>query len=139
LVNNYYTGAIPEVKDLTAATFNNCIIYGSYSNELILKKMSGATFEYQFNNCLIKFDNTSNQYTNNPLYQFTTDPAHYNAVIQNKDPKFFNITKNQLNIDENSAAFAKGNASHLIPLDILGNTRTLPPDLGAYQNKPFPK
>jgi hypothetical protein len=27
----------------------------------------------------------------------------------------------------------------LIPLDILGNTRTLPPDLGAYQNKPFPK
>lgn len=139
LINNYFTGAIPEVKNLTAATFNNCIIYGSYSNELILNKKIGATFEYQFNNCLLKFDNTSNKYTNDPLYQFSTDPAHYNAIIQNKDPKFFNISLNKLNIDETSAAFAKGNSIYLIPLDVIGNTRTLPPDLGAYQNKPFPK
>lgn len=139
LVNNYYLGAIPEVKNLTAATFNNSIIYGSYSNEMILNKKPGATFEYQFNNCLIKFENTSNQYTNDPLYQFTTDPIHYNSIIQNKDPKFLKIAENQLNIDETSAAFAKGNSNYLIPLDILGTTRTLPPDLGAYQNKPFPK
>lgn len=139
LVNNYFTGAIPEVKNLTQATFNNCIIYGSYSNEMILNKKEGAMFEYKFNNCLIKFENTSNQYTNNPLYQFITDPTHYNAIIQNKDPKFFKISENKLNIDDTSAAFAKGNATFLIPLDIIGNTRTLPPDLGAFQNKPFPK
>jgi hypothetical protein len=139
LVNNYYTGATPEVKDLTAATFNNCIIYGSYSNEMILNKKTGAAFVYQFNNCLIKFNNDSNQYTNDPLYQFTTDPVHYNGIIQNTDPKFFKIKENKLNIDNTSAAFTKGNATYLIPLDILGNTRTLPPDLGAYQNKPFPK
>ncbi|TRX16670.1 hypothetical protein [Flavobacterium franklandianum] len=139
LVNNYYTGATPEVKDLTAATFNNCIIYGSYSNEMILNKKTGSAFVYQFNNCLIKFNNDSNQYTNNPEYQFTTDPLHYNAIIQNKDPKFFKIAENKFNIDNTSAAFAKGNATYLISLDILGNTRTLPPDLGAYQNKPFPK
>jgi hypothetical protein len=139
LVNNYYTGAIPEVKNLTAATFNNCIIYGSYSNELNLSKKAGATFEYQFNNCLIKFDNTSNQYSKDPLYQFTTDPTHYNAIIQNKDPKFLKVVKNKLNIDDTSAAFAKGNATYLVPLDILGKTRTLPPDLGAYQSEPFPK
>ena len=138
-VNNYYTGATPEVKNLTAATFNNCIIYGSYSNELKLDKKTGATFEYQFNNCLIKFENTSNQYTNDPLYQFSTDPIHYNAIIQNKDPKFFEIKENKLNIDNTSAAFAKGNSTYIIPLDIIGNTRTSPPDLGAYQNKPFPK
>lgn len=139
LVNNYYIGATPEVKDLTAATFNNCIIYGSYSNEMILNKKTGATFDYQFNNCLIKFNNTSNQYTNHPEYQFNSDPAHYNGIIQNKDPKFLKIAENKLNIDETSAAFAKGNTSYLVPLDILGNTRTLPPDLGAYQNKPFQK
>lgn len=139
LVNNYYAGATPEVKDLTAATFNNCIIYGSYSNEMALNKKTGAAFEYQFNNCLIKFNNTSNQYTNHPEYQFSTDPIHYNAIIQNKDPKFFKISENKLNIDNSSAAFAKGNATYLVPLDIMGNTRTLPPDLGAYQSKPFPK
>lgn len=139
LVNNYFTGAIPEVKNLTSATFNNCIIYGSYSNEMVLNKKDGATFDYKFNNCLIKFNNTSNQFTNDPLYQFTTDATHYNAIIQNKDPKFFNVVDNKLNIDESSAAFAKGNAAFLIPLDINGNTRTLPPDLGAFQNKPFLK
>ncbi|MDI6031472.1 hypothetical protein QLS91_00150 [Flavobacterium sp. LB2P84] len=139
LVSNYILGAVPEVKDLTAATFNNCIIYGSYSNEMSLNKKTGAAFEYQFNNCLIKFDNVSNQFTTNPDYQFNTDTTHYNAIILNKDPKFFNTSQNKFNIDETSAAFAKGNSAYLIPLDILGNTRTLPPDLGAYQNKVFPK
>jgi hypothetical protein len=138
-VSNYITGAIPEVKDLTAATFNNCIIYGSYSTEMILNKKTGAAFQYQFNNCLLKFDNVSNQFTTNPDYQFGTNTAHYNAIILNKDPKFFKVALNKFNIDDTSAAFAKGNSSYLIPLDILGNTRTLPPDLGAYQNKPFPK
>lgn len=139
LVNNYFIGATPEVKDLTAATFNNCIIYGSYSNEMILNKKTGAAFEYQFNNCLIKFDNSTNKYENHPEYQFAKDPIHYNAIIQNKNPNFYKITKNKLNIDDSSAALGKGNSTYLVPLDILGNTRTLPPDLGAYQSKNFPK
>ncbi|PWA08215.1 right-handed parallel beta-helix repeat-containing protein [Flavobacterium laiguense] len=133
-ISNYSTAATPETKDLTQATFNNCIIYGSYSNELFLSKKTGATFEYQFNNCLIKSNNTKD-----PLYQFDTDPVHYNTITLNKDPKFFNPNINNFNIDNTSSAFAKGNSTYLIPLDILGNTRTLPPDLGAYQNKPFPK
>ena len=139
LVNNYYKGATPETKALMAATFNNCIIYGSYSNELILNKNPDDTFEYQFNNCLIKFNNTSNQFTTDPEYQFT-DPNHYNEIILNKDPKFFNADKNKLNIDKTSAAFAKGNPFNSVPLDIIGNARSnSAPDLGAYQNKPFLK
>ena len=138
-ISNYVAGAIPEVKDLAAATFNNCIIYGSYSNEMTLNKKTGAAFKYQFNNCLIKFDNTSNKFATNPDYQFTTDPAHYNEIILNKDPKFFKIAQNKLNIDPTSPAFAKGNSAYLIPLDVLGKTRTSPPDLGAYQSMEFPK
>ncbi|WP_413997851.1 hypothetical protein ACMDB5_08590 [Flavobacterium sp. W1B] len=134
-LSNYSLGAIPEVKDLTQATFNNCIIYGSYSNEMVLNKKNAAAFEYQFNNCLLKFD-TNNT---NPLYNFSTDIAHYNNIISNQNPKFQSISKNKLNIDASSAAFAKGNSAFLIPLDILGNARTTPPDLGAYQSMPFPK
>ncbi|WP_348822942.1 hypothetical protein [Flavobacterium aestuarii] len=138
-ISNYGSGAAPEVKDLTSATFNNCIIYGSYSNELILDKKNEALFNYQFNNCLLKFNNTNNKYTSDPLYQFDADPSHYNAIILNKDPEFFNPNINNFNIDDTSSAFAKGNSAYLIPLDILGISRTLPPDLGAYQSKPFPK
>ena len=138
-ISNYITGAIPEVKDLTAATFNNCIIYGSYSNEMTLNKKTGAAFEYQFNNCLLKFDNTNPKFATNPDYQFTTDAVHYNAIILNKDPEFYKVAQNKLNIDATSAAFAKGNPAYLIPLDVIGKIRTLPPDLGAYQSMEFPK
>jgi hypothetical protein len=81
----------------------------------------------------------SNPFTTNPNYQFTADTAHYNGIILNKDPKFLNVPQHKLNIDATSSAFAKGNSVYLIPLDILGTTRTLPPDLGAYQSKAFPK
>ncbi|MES2238840.1 MAG: hypothetical protein V4497_01140 [Bacteroidota bacterium] len=134
-ISNFKLDANPEVMNLTQATFNNCIIYGAYSNELNLDKNNAATFEYQFNNCLIKSDAGSS----NPLYNFNNDRAHYNNIILNQNPHFFDIAKNKLNIDNTSAAFAKGNPTYLIPLDINGNTRTLPPDLGAYQNKAFPK
>lgn len=138
-VSNHIEGAIPEAKDLTAATFNNCIIYGSYSTEMILDKNTNAAFEYQFNNCLLKFDTFSDQLAKDPLYQFGTDTAHYSEMLLNKDPKFLKVSQNKFNIDDTSPAFAKGNSAYNIPLDIIGNTRTLPPDLGAYQNKPFPK
>jgi hypothetical protein len=138
-ISNYSIGATPEAKDLTEATFNNCIIYGSYSNEMILDKKPEAIFNYQFNNCLLKFNNSNNKYSSDPLYQFDTDPIHYNAIIRNQDPKFFNSNINNFTIDNSSSAFAKGNSAYLISLDILGTTRTLPPDLGAYQSKPFSK
>ena len=134
-IDNYSLGAIPEAKDLSQATFNNCIIYGSYTNELALSKKTTAAFTYQFNNCLIKYDSA----TTNPDYQFQADPIHYNAIILNENPKFYDVLQNKLNIEAASPAFAKGNSAFLIPVDILGNTRTLPPDLGAYQSKPFPK
>jgi hypothetical protein len=134
-ISNYKLAAVPETKALNKANFNNCIIYGAYSNELELTKKTTAAFEYQFNNCLIKFDSKSA--AANPLYQFTTDATHYNAIILNQDPKFQSNVKNKLNIDGTSPAVAKGNLNYLIPLDILGTTRTLPPDLGAHQNKPF--
>ncbi|MCW2120000.1 right-handed parallel beta-helix repeat-containing protein [Flavobacterium sp. 7A] len=134
-VSNFESGANPEVKDLTQATFNNCIIYGSYSNQLTLNKKDGATFEYSFNNCLIKYFGS----TTTGLYQVTTDTAHYTNIILNKDPDFYKSSLNNFNIDATSSAFAKGNTLYLISTDINGTTRTLPPDLGAYQNKEFPK
>ncbi|OCB68786.1 hypothetical protein SAMN05192550_1961 [Flavobacterium glycines] len=133
-ISNYKTAANPEIMALTQATFNNCIIYGAYSNELNLDKNASALFEYQFNNCLLKDETNSS----NPLYNFD-DNTHYKNIITNQNPHFLDIAKNKLNINNTSAAFAKGNPAYLIPLDINGKTRTLPPDLGAYQSMPFPE
>jgi hypothetical protein len=133
-INNYKLGANPEAMNLNQATFNNCIVYGVNSNEFNLDKNDAATFNYQFNNCLLKFDTNSS----NPLYN-VNNSANYNNIILNQNPRFFAVDKNKLNIDNTSAAFAKGNSAYLIPLDINGKMRTSPPDLGAYQNMAFPK
>jgi hypothetical protein len=69
---------------------------------------------------------------------FDTDATHYSTIIRNQDPKFQNANKNKLNINNTSPAFANGNAAYLITKDILGINRSLPPDLGAYKNAPFP-
>jgi hypothetical protein len=39
-IDNFILGAIPEVKDLTEATFNNCIIYGSFRMNYLRKNNS---------------------------------------------------------------------------------------------------
>ncbi len=134
-LSNRLAGATPETNALTQATFNNCIIYGSNTNEFNLDKNTNATFVYQLNNCLLKYNSS----TTNPDYQFKTDPVHYNLIILNENPKFYNVAQNKFNIDNTSAAFAKGNQAFIIPFDIIGATRTSPPDLGAYQSAVFPK
>ncbi|MFA9188689.1 hypothetical protein AAGV33_15410 [Flavobacterium sp. FBOR7N2.3] len=133
-INNYKTDTNPETSNLTQATFNNCIVYGAFSNELNLDKNDAATFEYQFNNCLLKSDANSS----NPLYNFN-NTVHYNNIILNQNPRFLSVQNNKLDIDNTSAAFAKGNPAYSIPLDINGKTRTSPPDLGAYQSMDFPE
>ncbi|TDP02133.1 hypothetical protein [Flavobacterium sp. 245] len=134
-LSNNLAGKTPETNPLTQATFNNCIIYGSNTNAFNLNKNTNAAFVYQLNNCLLKFSSS----TTNPDYQFKTDTEHYNNIILNENPKFYNVNQNKFNIDNTSSAFAKGNQAYIIPLDILGITRTSPPDLGAYQNAVFPK
>ena len=134
-LSNSLAGETPETNPLTNATFNNCIIYGSNTNEFNLNKSTSAPFVYQLNNCLLKFSSSSTD----PDYQFKTDTEHYNQIILNENPKFYNVSQNKFNIDNTSSAFAKGNQIYIIPLDIIGATRISPPDLGAYQSAVFPK
>ncbi|MCR4033413.1 MULTISPECIES: hypothetical protein [Flavobacterium] len=134
-LSNSLAGAAPETNALTQATFNNCILYGSATNEFNLIKNTAAPFVYQLNNCLLKFSSS----TTNPDYQFKTDTEHYTNIILNENPKYYNASQNKFNIDKTSSAFAKGNQSYIITTDILGISRTSPPDLGAYQSQDFPK
>jgi hypothetical protein len=121
---------------LESANFKNCIIYGSSNLGISLKK-EGTTFNYSFENCLIKFADFSNQFQNNPLYQFTSSANYTNCLIATNStvnrPEFKNPNQNQLQIGENSAAKGKANFIYSSgTFDILNVARTNPSDMGAY-------
>ena len=144
LIDNYIEGAIPPTQPLVKATFQNSIIYGSNQIQMLIVKEGSDTFNYFFDHCLIKFNNISNPFTNNPLYQFATDTEHYNMVYLATNsslfnPNYFNVNANKLFIDDTSGVVGKGSNSFYIEKDILNRTRSTPPDLGAYQNAPFPE
>lgn len=122
---------------LTQANFNNCIFYGTTNYSISLKKEgTDANFNYQFNNCLIKFNDFSNQFTTHPEYQFSGSDYNNCLIATNSNtnkPDFKNGNKNQLQIGENSAAKGTANFSFSTGTkDILGQIRTNPSDIGAY-------
>jgi hypothetical protein len=122
------------VNDLTAANFNNCIIYGNDNPEAILEKEDDAVFDFKFTNCLIRFDNSNNNFTG-PEYDFNNTDL-YESCIFNEEPDFLNVELNEMIIGEESTAINQANPvfASQVPFDLLNNDRTTSPDIGAYQH-----
>jgi hypothetical protein len=120
---------------LTQANFRNCIIYGSNSRSFGLFKDNSVAFEYKFDHCVIKFSNSELEGT--ALYDFNNvlGENRYPGIARNKNPRFWDVNKNKLNIDETSEAIGVGDPAFtaLVPNDILNVLRTTN-DAGAYQN-----
>jgi len=140
LINNYFTylkdGAeVIEPRNLQAANFTNCIIDGNNNIEFILDKTEGADFNYSFKNNVLRFDDFNNTYVAIAEYNFE-DTNFYTNNILNGNPDFKNPNNNKLIIGENSDGIQKAETqgSLNIPFDILGISRTLPADIGAYQH-----
>ena len=132
--NNIQTQAGVLVEDLIEANFSNCIIYGSENIELILNKAEGASFNYKFENSLIRFNDFNNSFAENPLYDFEDDTI-FDSIILNENPLFFDQNNNGLEIQLESGASQIGNdfTTNLVPFDLLGRSRSFPSDAGAYK------
>ncbi len=116
--------------DLVNAAFTNCIIDGSSFSELSLFNNGSNSFNFSFTNCMLQY----NEATEDPLFDFT-NTQYYNAIILNEDANFKDPIKNDFRIGAASSAIGKGQleAALQTPFDILGQDRTLMPDLGAFQ------
>lgn len=139
LDNTFNDGTTIFVANLVQANFNNCIIFGPNNIELGLNRSSNnaITFNHNIKNCLIKFNDTNNQFSGNPLYTSVFAPSNNNLMSNNStpfDPKFKNTSKNNLRIGLTSSAKGVGNPAYIIAQDADGVTRTTPPDLGAYEH-----
>ncbi|MET6990388.1 hypothetical protein [Sediminicola arcticus] len=134
-LSNYQLMETGEIitKDLKKASFENCIITGSTSNELSLIAEPNSLFTIYFNHSLVTSNpNAADQ--ENPNYNFNNGVI-YNNIILNQSSDFKNTSKNDYRIGVNSSGIGKAdiNKALLVPIDILGFDRTNSPDTGAYQ------
>jgi len=144
LVNNFVTtldnnnNEVIVVNALEKADFTNCIIDGNQNVEFVLDRVEGATFNFNVQNSLLKFNTTDTGLLENPLFDFT-DVSIYQNIILNGMPNFKNIETNDLIIGQDSDANGNAdlNAALSAPFDILGVDRTTLPDIGAYQHITF--
>jgi hypothetical protein len=132
------TGALSA--DLVQANFINCIIAGNSGEELDLRAVEDAAFNYKFTNSLIRFDDTFDVLTGTDLYNFENS-AKFSEVLLSKEPNFKNPENSDLRIGEDSAAngSALPSTAAEVPFDILGFPRTTKPDMGAYESTIFEK
>jgi hypothetical protein len=122
-------------NDLTEANFNNCIIYGNDNPEFFLEN-EGDVFNFKFTNCLLRFDNSNLEGTEN--YSFDNIDFYVDNVF-NENPNFEDPFENLMRIGQDSGANGIGSADFMsqVPNDILGVTRISPPDAGAYESVTF--
>jgi hypothetical protein len=121
--------------DLDSATFVNCIVYGSFQQEIQFLDNGLNDFRYYFRNCLLKMP---------PDFSYLPDTSLFSHIVVNKDPEFINDLKNPVDLQLDTLSPAKDagdpGATDLWPYlkyDIRGKLRTLDgkPDIGAYERK----
>jgi len=141
LLNNFVTDEnnMDIGNDLIEANFNNCIIYGNDNPEIILDQIANSSFEFnfKFTNCLIRFQDSNNNFPGEN-YNFANTDLYENCIF-NSDPDFKLPFENMLMIGDASAGNAQGNMifATQVPFDIIDTNRTASPDLGAYQHVTF--
>ncbi len=133
LTDNFTTGNVVSIANLSS-NFKNCIIYGTTNNyELFLDK-KGSNFNTTFTNCLVKFSESNSNLSNPSLYDAVRNPSFNNKI--NLSPLFKNASKNKLNVLVGSPVIGNANFVNSNFLDILGQTRVNPSDIGAYKFTP---
>lgn len=128
LMNNYYEDINENIQTraLTEADFTNCIIDGSAAHEIELQNNSNSEFNYLFDHCLIKLHPDSSL---NNLSQINS------LKINSGSSVFVNPQEQDFQLSDNSIAIDAGKLSigNEFLIDILGNSRAISPDIGAYE------
>ncbi|MBC7525011.1 MAG: hypothetical protein H7239_11305 [Flavobacterium sp.] len=135
LLTNYLVlddGTLTPPNPLNQSNFTDCILYGNNQTEIALQQ-NGGVFNYQFTNCIIKFNS---QVAGSGLYDFNSTNYSGSNIATNSsqfNPNFKNANQNKLWPTQDISQ-----GSILNPIkDILDKLRTSGNNnVGAYQTIP---
>lgn len=122
ILNNWYEDVYGNIqlRPLTLAEFDNCIIYGSMEEELSFDVTDMTDFIPVFNNCLIR--------TKHDVATL------FSTSIVNENPQFVDVENSNYHIKDNSPARNAGSFLYItIPYDLDNVPRGNPPSIGAYE------
>lgn len=139
LDNTLETEEFIYVADLVKANFTNCIVYGNERREFSIFKSTEADFNFNFTNSLLRFEDPNGEFGDNPLYNFE-NPILYTDTKFNLDPMFQSTDMNNYNIEAGTSGAENIGKNNISPsIDLNGNSRSTPPDAGAYEATDFPE
>lgn len=125
-INNYYQNesSLVSTNELHV-NFGNSIIDGKNNEELELDLIDDGISSLLFDHTALKT-------------LLNTDHSFYLNCLVNEDPLFNNPFENNFKLDSLSPAINHGSKDIGItfPTDLLGNSRIVSPDLGAYEFVP---
>lgn len=124
-LQNYYISGKNNIvlRPIEECNFYNTIIYGANEEEIEIDKSELATLNYYFENCLLATKTINSNST-------SVRDSYFNL-----NPLFNEPNEGDLRIKENSPAIGRGNSTwnSIYPYDIIGNSRSNPPSIGAYE------
>jgi hypothetical protein len=102
------------------ADFKNCVIHGSKNEEVELSKYfnSTATWNYSFDNCLMKLD---------------TFNTGLNNIVRNQNPMFEDVENYAYAPDSVISPLVNRGINIGVLNDIMGKARDGNPDIGAFE------
>lgn len=118
------------------ASFENCLIDGSYAEELLLSPDNGAAFDYRFHACVIKTEQESDAHYTNSFLVKTSPSYRLNGTKSDKYRFDFRLAE----ADDAGVGKADPAVSQAYPADRLGVKRLTSatgPTIGAYEFVPM--
>ena len=96
-------------------------------------------FNFNFTNCLIRFEDPNGDFSEDPFYDFSNATLYTDSGF-NEDPMFFDTGKNDFNIETGTSGadgIGTTDVNPAVPADLNGTNRGQNPDAGAYESVVF--
>ena len=124
-ISNYYNDYNQNqtnVSSIEEGVFKNCVIYGNLDTEIAMDtiQMAGVVLNFDFDYSIFKSETTY------------TDAFYGTNLFWNLAPLFTNPSEKDFTFNNNSSLSNKG-INSAVSLDIFGQARNNPPDIGAIE------